>query len=103
MAPFVSPNPLLLTLDFADCLVRAQQAMASNFYRQADSPRYILGHGLELGFICMGIVASLILISGYYTANKRRAQRLADGELAGYTPEELSAKGDRAITFRYMF
>ncbi|KAL6882457.1 major facilitator superfamily domain-containing protein [Trichoderma longibrachiatum] len=78
-------------------------AMASNFYRQADSPRYILGHGLELGFICMGIVASLILISGYYTANKRRAQRLADGELAGYTPEELSAKGDRAITFRYMF
>lgn len=79
------------------------QAMASNFYRQADNPRYILGHGLELGFICMGIVASLVLIFSYYTANKRRGQRLADGELARFTPQELSAMGDRAITFRYMF
>ncbi|PTB70448.1 MFS general substrate transporter [Trichoderma citrinoviride] len=78
-------------------------AMASNFYRQADSPRYILGHGLELGFICLGIIASSALIFSYYTVNKRRAQRLADGELAKFTPQELSALGDRAITFRYMF
>jgi hypothetical protein len=77
--------------------------MASNFYRQADSPRYILGHGLELGFICMGIIASLVLIFSYYRVNKRRAQRMADGELANFTTQELSAQGDRAITFRYMF
>lgn len=77
--------------------------MASNFYRQADSPRYVLGHGLELGFICMGIVASLVLIFSYYTVNKKRDQKLADGEAAHFTPEELSALGDRAITFRYMF
>ncbi|KAL6830172.1 major facilitator superfamily domain-containing protein [Trichoderma camerunense] len=78
-------------------------AMASNFYRQADGPRFILGHGLELGFICIGIVASCILIFSYYTVNKRREQKLADGEAANFTPEELSALGDRAITFRYMF
>ncbi|KAL6871315.1 major facilitator superfamily domain-containing protein [Trichoderma novae-zelandiae] len=78
-------------------------AMASNFYRQADSPRYILGHSLELGFICLGIIASLVLIFSYYTVNKRRAQKLADGELAKFTPQELSGLGDRAITFRYMF
>jgi alpha-N-acetylglucosamine transferase len=77
--------------------------MASNFYRQVDSPRYKLGHGLELGFISMGIVASIILILSYNAVNKKRAQRLADGEAAHYTPEELSALGDRAITFRYMF
>lgn len=77
--------------------------MASNFYRQVDAPRYKLGHGLELGFISMGIIASLILIVGYYGVNKKRASRLADGEAARYTPEELSAQGDRAITFRYMF
>ncbi|KAL7790781.1 major facilitator superfamily domain-containing protein [Trichoderma ceciliae] len=78
-------------------------AMASNFYRQADSPRYILGHGLELGFISIGIIASLVLIFSYYTVNKKREQRLVDGEAAHFTPEELSALGDRAVTFRYMF
>ncbi|EHK22573.1 uncharacterized protein TRIVIDRAFT_191312 [Trichoderma virens Gv29-8] len=78
-------------------------AMASNFYRQADSPRFILGHGLELGFICLGIIASCVLIFTYNTINKKRAQKLADGEAANFTPEELSALGDRAITFRYMF
>lgn len=77
--------------------------MASNFYRQVDAPRYILGHGLELGFISMGIVASVILIVSYHTINKKRENKLADGEAAHYTPQELSEMGDRAVTFRYMF
>ncbi|PNP40200.1 hypothetical protein TGAMA5MH_07855 [Trichoderma gamsii] len=78
-------------------------AMASNFYRQVDNPRYILGHGLELGFISIGIVASVILIVSYHTINKKREQKLANGEAAHYTPQELSEMGDRAVTFRYMF
>ncbi|RFU74902.1 major facilitator superfamily transporter [Trichoderma arundinaceum] len=78
-------------------------AMASNFYRQVDGPRYILGHGLELGFISMGIIASLILIFSYHTVNRKREQRLIDGEATRFTPEELSSKGDKAVTFRYMF
>ncbi|KAL7894925.1 major facilitator superfamily domain-containing protein [Trichoderma sp. SZMC 28014] len=78
-------------------------AMASNFYRQVDSPRYILGHGLELGFISMGIVASVILIVSYHTINKKRETKLANGEAANYTPQELSEMGDKAVTFRYMF
>ncbi|KAL7919559.1 major facilitator superfamily domain-containing protein [Trichoderma austrokoningii] len=78
-------------------------AMASNFYRQADAPRYALGHALELAFISMGIVASVILIVSYHTINKKRDKKLANGEAAHYTPEELSEMGDRAVTFRYMF
>ncbi|KAL6893356.1 major facilitator superfamily domain-containing protein [Trichoderma evansii] len=78
-------------------------AMASNFYRQVDSPRYTLGHGLELGFISMGIIASVILIVSYHTINKKREKKLANGEAAQISPEELSELGDRAITFRYMF
>lgn len=79
------------------------QAMASNFYRQIDSPRYTLGHGLELGFISMGIIASVILIVSYHTINKKREKKLANGEAAQISPEELSELGDRAVTFRYMF
>jgi len=77
-------------------------AMASNFYRGKDKPRYRLGHGLELGFISLGLVACGILLFGYTTANKKRERKMADGVEEQYTNEELSSKGDRAITFRYM-
>ncbi|KAF3351854.1 hypothetical protein VdG1_04660 [Verticillium dahliae VDG1] len=78
-------------------------AMASNFYRGEDSPRYILGHALEIGFICAGIIAALILIFSYMTINKKRDRKLAAGEDSHYTAQELSSKGDRALTWRYMY
>jgi hypothetical protein len=77
-------------------------AMASNFYRSNDSPRYILGHALELGFIGAGIIAILILIFSYGVINKKRDQAIQNGDDANFTPEELSFKGDKAVTFRYM-
>ncbi|OLN81351.1 putative transporter C11D3.18C 8 [Colletotrichum chlorophyti] len=54
--------------------------MASNFYRQKDGPRYILGHALELGFISVGIIAALILIFSYIMINKKHDTRMAAGE-----------------------
>lgn len=77
--------------------------MASNFYRAKDAPRYILGHGLELGFIGAGLVACVILLAGYAAQNRKRARKIGEGALDSYSPEELSAKGDRAITFRYVY
>jgi len=77
--------------------------MASNFYRQKDAPRYITGHGLELGFICAGILACLILIFGYSRSNKSRERQMAAGVADQFTTEELSAKGDKAVTWRYMY
>ncbi|GKU05194.1 tartrate transporter [Fusarium langsethiae] len=77
-------------------------AMASNFYRQKDGPRYILGHALELGFISAGIIAALILIFSYSRINKSRDRRMAAGEHEAISEEELSAKGDKAVTWRYM-
>ncbi|KAL2181153.1 major facilitator superfamily domain-containing protein [Thermothelomyces heterothallicus CBS 202.75] len=77
-------------------------AMASNFYRAKDAPRYILGHGLELGFIGGGLVASAILVLGYTTQNRKRARRIEEGALDSYTSQELSEKGDRAVTYRYV-
>ncbi|KAK0613983.1 major facilitator superfamily domain-containing protein [Immersiella caudata] len=78
-------------------------AMASNFYRARDSPRYILGHGLELGFISAGIVASFILLGSYAMINKKRRRLTNDETSTKYTNEELSRKGDKAVTFRYMY
>jgi hypothetical protein len=76
--------------------------MASNFYRAKDAPGYILGHALELGFLSVGVLATLTLITGYVISNKKRARKLEQGAVANYTSEELSALGDKAITFRYM-
>ena len=75
--------------------------MASNFYRQRDAPRYRLGHALELGFICAGILALLVLVFNYRRINATRAKQQANGACNGYTPEELGELGDRAVTFRY--
>ncbi|KAK4238961.1 major facilitator superfamily domain-containing protein [Achaetomium macrosporum] len=78
-------------------------AMASNFYRAKDAPRYRLGHGLELGFIGAGVIAALVLLAGYSAENRKRARRIDEGALDSYTPEELSDQGDKALTFRYVY
>jgi hypothetical protein len=77
--------------------------MASNFYRKGDSPRYFLGHGLEIGFITMGIAAAVVLLLGYRKLNRKRDAQLDNGEDMNFTVAELSSLGDKAMTFRYMY
>lgn len=77
--------------------------MAANFYCQTDAPHYKLGHSLELGFISASIIAALILVVSYSSLNKKRSRMVADGQVGRYSIEELSAKGDKALTFRYMY
>lgn len=76
--------------------------MASNFYRAKDAPRYILGHSINLGFVCVGIIAALFLVFNYTRINRSRARTLANGGDLDVSPEELSAQGDRAVTWRYV-
>lgn len=77
-------------------------AMASNFYRARDEPRYILGHALELGFILAGMMAAACLMLSYRVINRRRAQRVTEGAHFDYSPRQLSELGDKAVTFRYI-
>lgn len=76
--------------------------MASNFYRSKDAPHYVLGHALELAFIGAGIIALIILVVNYHRINAKRDRQMTEGAHSGYTPEEMSALGDRALTFRYI-
>ncbi|VUC21326.1 unnamed protein product [Clonostachys rosea] len=78
-------------------------AMASNFYRQKDKPRYILGHALEIGFIGAGLIAALTLLISYKKINSNRERKMATGSTGNVSAEELSAQGDKAVTFRYMY
>ncbi len=78
-------------------------AFASNFYRQKDAPRYTLGHALELAFTSVGLIAAVILVVNYMRINKKRAKIIREGGHNEFTPEELSALGDRGVTFRYVY
>ncbi|KAI5457516.1 major facilitator superfamily domain-containing protein [Mariannaea sp. PMI_226] len=75
-------------------------AMASNFYRKPDGPKYILGHALEIGFITLGLIALVVLRLRYAKINAER-DRMAD-EGSDLTDEQIADMGDRAPTFRYV-
>jgi MFS family permease len=74
-------------------------AMASNFYRAADKPKYLLGHGLEIGFVSVGLVAVAVLRTGYMKANEKRDR---EGNERGLSVKEMSELGDKSPSFRYM-
>lgn len=77
--------------------------MAANFYRTEDSPRFYLGHGLELGFISAGIIAAVALTLIYGAINKQRQRQVDAGEHLVMSPKELTDMGDKAMTFRYAY
>lgn len=76
-------------------------AMASNFYRHRDAPKFILGHAINIGFVCFGLGATCFWAWNYLRINRKRAGRLAAGEHLLSTPEQLSFQGDKAVTFKY--
>ncbi|KAL4756727.1 major facilitator superfamily domain-containing protein [Aspergillus foveolatus] len=73
-------------------------AMASNFYRAQDAPKYTLGHALELGFCVVGLLAVLILRFSYKRINKKREAM----DLSQWDSYEMAKMGDRSPMFRYM-
>jgi len=73
-------------------------AMASNFYRSVDEPKYLLGHGLEIGFVTLGLCACVALRLNYGRINAKRER---SGEAEGLTDEQLADLGDKSPTFRY--
>lgn len=76
-------------------------AMASNFYRTQDAPGFLLGHGIEMGFVVLAIIAGIALRLAYGRINRKRDADVGAAER--YTDSELAEMGDRAPTFRYNY
>ncbi|KAG7443263.1 MFS general substrate transporter [Guyanagaster necrorhizus] len=74
-------------------------AIASNIYRTQDSPRFILGHALELMFVGIGIACVPAAVISYTRINANREKEMQKG--MSYSQEELKKMGDRAPDFRY--
>ncbi|KAM5545340.1 hypothetical protein V8D89_000953 [Ganoderma adspersum] len=78
--------------------------IASNMFRSQDAPRYITGHGAEMGFVGMGLILVPIVMFAYTRSNMKKEAKMREAEERGekYAPEELKRLGDRAPDFRYM-
>ncbi|KAF8427633.1 MFS general substrate transporter [Boletus edulis BED1] len=80
-------------------------AIAANVYRTRDSPRFILGHGLELMFVGIGLITVPILVFVYKRINDARdaalRRRIARKEKLQLSIQQLRDLGDRAPDFRY--
>lgn len=72
--------------------------MASNFYRESDSPKFILGHALEIAFVSVGLLGVVVLRLNYQRINRKRDA----GPVGECSEEEMSVLGDKAPTFRYI-
>ncbi|KIJ16563.1 hypothetical protein PAXINDRAFT_75726 [Paxillus involutus ATCC 200175] len=82
-------------------------AVASNIFRTQDAPRYVLGHGLEIMFLGMGLVALPVTVLVYKWINAQRDLAALEGEgrhkaqEAGEGLTEVEFIGDRDPSFRY--
>jgi len=81
-------------------------AVACNIFRTQDSPRYILGHGLEIMFLSIGLVALPLTVLTYRRINAQRdlaALQDHDAKDADAEGKEREAEfvGDRDGGFRY--
>lgn len=76
-------------------------AMASNFYRKQDAPRYMLGHGLEIMFVGLAMISGTCVICYYILTNRKRQRNIQAGKYDDSTPEQLVALGDKNPYFRY--
>ncbi|PFH46412.1 hypothetical protein AMATHDRAFT_77688 [Amanita thiersii Skay4041] len=79
-------------------------AIASNIYRAQDSPRFILGHALEMMFVGIGFVCVPTTVIAYTIINKKREKIMQEMTARGekLAPEEIRRMGDRSPDFRYV-
>jgi hypothetical protein len=77
-------------------------AIGSNIFLQAQAPNYWLGHGLCLGILLAGIVATLLLRWAYGSLNKKEGRMTAAQVREQYSEEELLAMGDKSPLYRYV-
>lgn len=76
-------------------------AISSNIFRSQDAPRYILGHGIALGFLGMGLITVSGLVLAYTHVNRGRDTAAARPGARTFSEEELRELGDKAPDFRY--
>ena len=77
--------------------------ISSNIFRAQDAPRYLFGFAIDLGFCCLGFLATLTTFLLMQLANRRKQQMIDSGRAAQFTRQELAEMGDDSPYFKYVW
>ncbi|KAK7679928.1 hypothetical protein QCA50_017088 [Cerrena zonata] len=75
--------------------------VSSNIYRAQDAPRFLLGHGIQILFVSLGIIAATASLIGYSVSNSKNSKKIQTGAYDNYSDEELLEMGDKSPYFVY--
>lgn len=75
--------------------------IATFTYLDADAPRYISGHSINIGVLVLSLVLSMVLLFYQKRENGRRERGEREGRLEGLSAEEEVMLGHRHPGFRY--
>jgi len=75
---------------------------SSFIYRTKDAPRFHLGHGVVIGFLCMTFVGSAVAIFTYDRLNKAKEAKCIRDSIDPNTKEEFTNLGCDSPLFRYV-
>ncbi|KAK1534850.1 major facilitator superfamily transporter [Colletotrichum costaricense] len=76
--------------------------VSSNIYIKAESPRYLTGHGVVLGYQILFLLGgSIFMHFALRVANSRRRAGKMDAQWAGMTDEQRWVAGDKRPDFMY--
>lgn len=73
----------------------------SFIFKESEAPRYPTAYAASFSVAAAGIVASLVLEFGYWSINKKRAQKSETEWRHVYSDEQLEKMGDRSPLFKY--
>ncbi|KAI6041662.1 MFS general substrate transporter [Pisolithus marmoratus] len=57
--------------------------IASSIFRTQDEPRFILGFAIEIGFLCMGLIVTVLSAYAYHRANTARIAHASTDGISG--------------------
>lgn len=91
-----------VTLGFVIGWGNLNGVVSSNIYRGQDQPRYFLGHGVCLAYLCLFLLGGSV-VTRFMLAreNKKRLAGHRDGWVEGKNPKEVEALGDKRPDFIY--
>ncbi|KAF8888065.1 major facilitator superfamily domain-containing protein [Infundibulicybe gibba] len=73
---------------------------SSFIYRTQDTPRFHLGHGIVIGFLCMAFTASALCVYLYSKMNKEKEERCVREGIDMSRKAEFTAMGTNSPLFR---
>ncbi|CAF4397402.1 unnamed protein product, partial [Adineta steineri] len=94
----ISPHTKRATaLAFSMSVGNCGGVISGQIYRSQDGPRFILGHGINLGFCVLGLIAVIILFISFRLENHRRDRLYGDVSNVNSTTSIITRESNKEV------